>query len=240
MNKIAIKFLILFVVIFFNVFFGLPTEYSHKLKSLDNSSAPRSMTLIDMEGTAKVTNGLLFTYKSRKAVSVSISGNFLSWTPVSMRRGVNGVWYYFYSVESDEQLKDVKYKFYVDGIWIHDPRNPFQENDGAGSLISVSSAPSPYYTTHTTYKITGKNTVEFRIYNSTARLISLVGDFNNWNPENDLMHRGKDGIWRLTKRLTSGEYRYMYLVDGKRTPDLYNPQSSSTITGDICSFLVIQ
>jgi len=240
MNKIAIKFFLLSGVVFFNVFFGLPVEYSYNLKFLNNSSTPRPITLIDMEGTSKVTNGLLFTYKSRKAVSVSISGDFSSWVPVSMKRGVNGVWYYFYSVESDEQVKDVKYKFYVDGIWTHDPHNPFQENDGMGSLLSLSSTPSPYYTTQVTYKMVGKNAVEFRIYDSAARLISLVGDFNNWNPENDLMQRGRDGVWRLTKRLTPGTYRYIYLVDGKGTPDLYNPKSSSTINGDICSLIIIE
>ena len=240
MNKFVIKFLILSAVVFFNVFFGLPVEYSYKLNFLENSSLPRSMTLIDIEEKTKVTNGLLFTYRSRKAASVSVSGNFSSWTSMPMKRGVNGVWYYFYSVESDERPKDVKYKFCADGIWTHDPRNPFQENDGAGSLLSVSSAPFPYYTTRVTYKITGKDSIEFRIYEPGAKLISLVGDFNNWNPENDLMQRGRDGIWRLTKRLAPGKYRYIYLVDGKGTPDLYNPQSSSTVTGDICSLLVIE
>ena len=241
MNKFVIRILILSGVVFFNVFFGLPVEYSYNLRFLDNSSAPRHITLIDLEGGgSKVVNGLLFTYKSRKAASVSISGNFSSWTPALMKRGVNGVWYYFYPVESDEQPKEVKYKFYADGIWTHDSRNPFHENDGAGSILSVTSVPSPYYTTHVTYKVTGKNTVEFRIYNSSARLISLVGDFNNWNPENDLMQRGRDGIWRLTKRLIPGKYRYKYLVDGKASPDLYNPQSSSTIAGDICSLLTLE
>ena len=240
MNKTTIRIIILFCAVFFNVFFGQTAETSHNLNFLDNSSAPRSMTLVDLEGTAKVMNGLLFTYKSRKAVSVSISGNFSSWNHISMKRGEKGVWYYFYSVESDEQVRDVRYKFYVDGIWTHDPRNPFQENDGTGSLLSLSSAPSPYYTTRVTYKMTGKNSVEFRTYNSGARLISLVGDFNNWNPENDLMQRGRDGIWLLTKRLRPGKYRYMYLVDGRGTPDLYNPNSSSTISGDVCSLITIE
>jgi len=240
MNKAIIRFFLFFGAVFFNVFFGLPVEYSSKLSSLDNSSAPHPMMLIDLEKESKVTNGLLFTYKSRKAVSVSISGNFSSWVPVPMKRGVNGVWYYFYSVQSEEQVRDIKYKFYVDGIWIHDPRNPFKENDGAGSLLSTSSAPSPYYATNVTYKMTGKNTVEFRVYNSAARMISLVGDFNNWNPENDLMQRGRDGIWRLTKRLMPGTYRYIYLVDGKETPDLFNPQSSSTVNRGICSLIVIK
>ena len=240
MNKIIIKSFLLFCAVFFNIFSGLPVESSYKLNSLDNSSAPRSMALIDLEGAAKVTSGLLFTYKSRKAVSVSISGNFSSWTHIPMKRGVNGVWYYFYSVESDEQIREIRYKFYVDGIWTHDPRNPFQENDGTGSRLSLSSAPSPHYTTRVTYKMTGKNTVEFRTYDPAARLISLVGDFNNWNPENDLMQRGRDGIWRLTKRLTPGKYRYMYFIDGRGTPDLYNPNSSSTISGDICSLIIIE
>jgi 1,4-alpha-glucan branching enzyme len=245
MNNIAIKLLILFCVVFFNVFFNffnLPVEYSYKLKFMDNSSAPRPITLVDMEGavSAKVTNGLLFTYKDRKALSVSISGNFSSWARLPMKRGVNGVWYYFYSVGSEERPGGVKYKFYTDGIWTHDPRNPFKEDDGAGSILSLSSLPSPYYTTRVTYRVMDKNTVEFRTYNSGARIISLVGDFNNWNPENDLMKRGDDGIWRLVKKLPAGRYRYIYLVDGMGTPDIYNPESSSTVNGDVCSILTVK
>jgi 1,4-alpha-glucan branching enzyme len=216
----------------------LPVEYWYKLQSLERSSSPRAITLIDEE--RKMANGLLFTYKNRKAESVLVAGTFSQWKPMSMKRGTNGIWYHFQSADDDAETGDIKYKFSVDGIWTPDPGNPIRENDGTGSFLSVSREPSMYKSTRITYRVTGKNTIEFRLYKPSARLISLVGDFNNWNPENDLMRRGDDGIWRLSKRLPAGRYRYIYLIDGSGTPDLYNPQSSSTVNGEVCSLIAIE
>lgn len=224
----------------------LRVEYSNKLRALKQAEAPRPLTLVNLEelehGKKNISNGLLFTYKNRKAVNVSIAGNFSNWRLIPMKRSVNGIWYYFQSVREDDTNTDgyIKYKFSVDGIWTSDPSNSLQENDGNGSFLSVTNLPSPYFSPHITYRIVGKSNIEFRLYKPEARLISLVGDFNNWNPENDLLKRGKDGIWRLTKRLPAGTYRYIFIIDGKACPDMYNQESASTVNGEICSLITIR
>jgi 1,4-alpha-glucan branching enzyme len=85
-----------------------------------------------------------------------------------------------------------------------------------------------------------KDVVVFRIYKPEASIVSVVGDFNGWNPENDLLRKGSDGIWRLEKRLASGTYRYKYVIDGQWLPDTFNPDSASDSTGDICSVIKIK
>ena len=47
-------------------------------------------------------------------------------------------------------------------------------------------------------------TVEFQIYKPNASVISLVGNFNQWNPEHDYLHRDRNGIFKLRKKLRPG------------------------------------
>ncbi len=219
----------------------LPEIYSYALKNIKTADGPVPVTMIDtdrtLSGKKPVASGLLFTYKNRKAASVSITGNFSGWNTVSMKRNSNGIWYYFLPSEVDEQ--EILYKFCVDGVLIRDPENPAYTGDRTGSFISEASLPRPFYSTHVTYRTAENGAVEFRLYRPEARLISLVGDFNNWNPENDLMKRGSDGIWTLTKKFAAGTYRYMYIVDGENFPDLYNPETEYNVNGDICSVIDI-
>jgi 1,4-alpha-glucan branching enzyme len=54
-----------------------------------------------------------------------------------------------------------------------------------------------------------------------ARAVSLIGDFNHWNPLP--MTRRGDGWWFLQVMLPHGHHRYQFLVDGRRVLD---PQAS--------------
>lgn len=47
-----------------------------------------------------------------------------------------------------------------------------------------------------------------------ANSISLLGDFNDWNPETHEMKKRKSGKFSVTVSLSAGsEYRFRYLVD---------------------------
>ena len=52
-----------------------------------------------------------------------------------------------------------------------------------------------------------------------ARTVSLVGDFNQWNPEAHPMKQMPDGAWLLSVELKHGHHRYAFLVDGALTLD---------------------
>jgi len=50
-----------------------------------------------------------------------------------------------------------------------------------------------------------------------ARRIAIVGDFNAWDSERDLLQRQVEGTWRHTVTLPAGRrYRFRYLLDGHR------------------------
>jgi hypothetical protein len=56
--------------------------------------------------------------------------------------------------------------------------------------------------------------VRFAIQAPSARSITIVGDFNDWDPAMTPMARNPDGEWNAKLELPPGRYRYSYLVNG--------------------------
>jgi 1,4-alpha-glucan branching enzyme len=52
-----------------------------------------------------------------------------------------------------------------------------------------------------------------------AKHVTLVGDFNDWNPTAYPMKRQPDGAWLVQVALNHGHHHYQFLVDGKPTLD---------------------
>lgn len=220
-------------------------KYEYSLLSLKSASPPEELKLITTgDGqleNLKVKTGVLFTYKNRKAVRAKIGGDFNNWNPVAMKKGNYGVWYYFLPEYSGSE--SVRYKFNVDNVWIADPANSLQSDDGAGSFVSlarIASSPDGRTVTYRIVNEKGKRFVEFRIYSPNASYVSVAGDFNSWNPENDMLRQGRDSIWRVKVQLPKGKYRYKYIIDGKWIPDTYNPQTASDELGTVCSLIKIE
>ncbi len=217
------------------------TEYYYNLKSMKSPSAPRIIKLVNIDnlstGKQTIQRGILFTCRNRNAGRVLIAGTFSQWKPRAMRRSNYGIWYYF--APAPKAVQEVAYKYIVDGVWLTDSSNPFKRDDNAGSYVSLTSFPREIHSNDVTYRILPGKNVEFRLYRPRARMVAVVGDFNNWNPENDILKRRSNGIWHITRQLPPGKYRYQYIVDGKWTYDLFNKNSGSNDTGDLCSVLMV-
>jgi len=52
-----------------------------------------------------------------------------------------------------------------------------------------------------------------------AKSVSVVGDFNQWNPTSHMMKQMPDKTWLLNIELKHGHHRYAFLVDGVLTLD---------------------
>jgi hypothetical protein len=62
----------------------------------------------------------------------------------------------------------------------------------------------------------GKWSTQFVVVAPTASSVTVVGDFNNWDPLGTPLERsGRDGMWTATLWLPAGVYSYNYLVDGR-------------------------
>jgi hypothetical protein len=65
--------------------------------------------------------------------------------------------------------------------------------------------------------------VLFRIRATEAQRVSLVGSFNDWNPEATPLRRSRNGVWRTRVKLDSGRWAYFFVVDGEWRRDPDNP-----------------
>jgi hypothetical protein len=75
-----------------------------------------------------------------------------------------------------------------------------------------------------------------------ARTVSVVGDWNAWDPSRDRLRDPKgDGTWVITLRLRKGEeLRYQFLIDGERwVPDPRAPLQVDDGFGGTSSVLQI-
>jgi hypothetical protein len=220
----------------------IQTEYYYNLRFLKQSDEPRYVSMIRVDNVARqktiMERGILITYKNRNAKVVTISGDFSQWKPIAMSRSTYGVWYYF--LNRFNNWSRVRYKFLVDGIMIMDPKNHNREDDMNGSYLSLLTPIQDLENRFIPYRFIGKNTVEFKLHKPTARLVALVGDFNGWNPENDLLAKDDSGFWKITKRLSRGVYRYKYVVDGEWVADMFNKNSASDNIGGVCSIIEVK
>lgn len=56
-------------------------------------------------------------------------------------------------------------------------------------------------------------------YFLSAGSVSIVGDFNRWDPGKGVMHKDSDGAFVASFKVKPGVYRYRLIVDGKAMPD---------------------
>src|SRR5437764_1483650 len=56
--------------------------------------------------------------------------------------------------------------------------------------------------------------------------IFLAGDFNQWSPTANAMHRENSDRWTVDLPLAPGRYQYKFVVDGEWFQDRANPASA--------------
>ena len=63
--------------------------------------------------------------------------------------------------------------------------------------------------------------VQFMLVAPNAQTVSVVGDFNDWDPAAmPLREAAGAGVWTITVPLTAGRHQYVFMVNGSRwTPD---------------------
>ena len=83
----------------------------------------------------------------------------------------------------------------------------------------------------TELKKSQKRKIAFRYRSSKPKTVFLVGDFNKWNKKSNPMKRGQNFVWETVLMLNNGEYKYAFVVDGKRINDPNNRKTIRLKTG---------
>jgi 1,4-alpha-glucan branching enzyme len=61
--------------------------------------------------------------------------------------------------------------------------------------------------------------VNFICYAPGAKQVSVIGDFNGWDPTANVMKRQPDGAWMIQVNLSHGHHQYLFWVDGQTQLD---------------------
>ena len=61
-----------------------------------------------------------------------------------------------------------------------------------------------------------KGGVRFALEAKDAKKVAIVGGFNQWDPEKDVLSGPDDGIWEITIPLPEGRYEYLFLINGEK------------------------
>jgi hypothetical protein len=213
--------------------------YLWQLESLKKNIAPRYIRYIDVESylssSQLMNRGILFTYNGLRDESVELCGNFSHWDCIEMKRNRFGIYYIVIEpnliTENYEEDPNYEYKFRVNGLLTYDLQNFDKVEDGSGSYYSRFILDSKDTNRQITTEVLADSlneerdlrTVRFQIYLPHAEVVRVVGNFNDWNPENDFLKKDRKGVFSLDKKLLPGEYHYQFLVDGEIILDTYNP-----------------
>lgn len=86
---------------------------------------------------------------------------------------------------------------------------------------------------------TGRRKITFVCNAPDAGNVSLVGEFNGWDPEKHPMKGDGQGRWTRTVMLAPGVYEYKFWVDGQWIADHGNAQSRINGYGTFNSVLTV-
>jgi hypothetical protein len=85
----------------------------------------------------------------------------------------------------------------------------------------------------------GPRTIEFVLRTAADSAVTLVGDFNDWNPRATPLHPGAGGVWTVTVPLHPGRYRYTFIVDGSWRRDPAAPRALEDDFGTPTSVITV-
>ena len=82
-------------------------------------------------------------------------------------------------------------------------------------------------------------TTEFVLRTAADSAVTLVGDFNDWDPRATPLHPGSGGVWTVTVPLPPGRYRYTFIVDGSWRRDPAAPRALEDDFGTPTSVITV-
>jgi hypothetical protein len=139
--------------------------------------------------------------------------------------------------EIPEGVREIRYRIVVDGLWMPDPGNPVTVTDASGVSFSVYTLEKEPVRTIVNPKPVG-NALTFVFQGSPGRHVSLVGDFNNWDPFMSLLDEAEPGMYSISLRVPAGEHWYYFFSDGRRILDRFNAQTGVDPDGGIVNYFL--
>jgi len=203
------------------------TELHHRITNTTESSKPY------------ILNGnIILSYdapKGTRVVSLTLENEQyrIFHTYEKNRHGV-----FLLTLPIPENSGEVRYRLVVDGLWTVDP-NSEKQRDSRGIQVSAvpipadSSMPSPGIT-----RLPDGKTRFVYIGDRDSR-VSLIGDFNRWDPYLTPMEESPvyPGVYSVSLVLPENARFYRFVVNGRDIPDPGNRSRSHNGWGETASVI---
>jgi len=134
------------------------------------------------------------------------------------------------------------YRLIIDGVWTFDPSNPHSTTDpSTGAALSIADIPYRSDLHLGLYKILEPDghTAHFTFQGAPGEVVTVCGDFDDWDPFIHEMKETRPGLYELELPLTAGVHFYGFVYRGDVVPDPLNGVKASNRDGKVVSVLVV-
>ena len=135
-------------------------------------------------------------------------------------------------------LQNLDYRMVIDGLWTLDPVNSLSVSGPGNIAHSRVALPSRVRPPSTFDGPEG--TLSFRFIAPPGEIITVGGNFNNWDPFMYEMRETARGLYTLNLTLPPGTYHYVFYYRGERHTDPNNPNEVFTQDGKSASEAIIR
>jgi len=181
-------------------------------------------TIRTMQAPRMVGDTLILTYRSRELTRfVGARFQHERWA-VLHTYSVNeyGVFVLDYPVPAGASR--LSYRIVADGLWMADPSNPVTETDGTGTEVSVFELEAqPIRVLVNPDLSAGRATFVFK--GTPGSRVSLVGNFNGWDPFAELLAEVRPGEFQATIDVRPGRHYYCFYAGGRKVLDPWNSET---------------
>lgn len=144
----------------------------------------------------------------------------------------------FYIMQIPEEMRELRYRLVINGLWSTDPLNPEEIFDYSAGM-SLSILKIPYQKEYKT-AVENNGRTRFVYQGESGKRIYLAGTFNNWDPFMYTLEEVMPGRYELYLPLPNGVWYYAYFKDGKQIPDTTNRQHVYMTDGRTASVISVQ
>ncbi len=132
------------------------------------------------------------------------------------------------------------YRLIIDGAWVPDPVNP-RRATGRETGLALSLVEVPYVSDERlglySHLDAAGRTARFLWKGRPGEIVTVAGDFNNWDPFLHELCETAPGVYELALPLPPGVHRYAFVVRGEYLADPLNVERATNAEGRVVSVL---
>jgi len=150
-------------------------------------------------------------------------------------RNQNGVYFLVYDLTADSPTT-LNYRLIIDGLWQADPTNANQVRNDQGITLSRVSLSTDALPVHHGPIQGNYGEVEFVYHGKPGQEVSIVGNFNQWDPFAHYLEESSPGVYHLKLTLPAETLLYRFVVGTKSFLDNANPHTGHDAQGGTFSY----